>query len=59
MQYYLSFLRAKDKGLFAEESPETVDLKPCRVCGQPTTAADLCAFCRLWEPITNPIQRQC
>ncbi|HIQ04129.1 MAG TPA: hypothetical protein EYH31_00360 [Anaerolineae bacterium] len=27
---------------------ESVEMRPCRVCGQPTTADDLCAFCRLW-----------
>ena len=50
MQFYLSFLRAKESGLFSEEQAQEVELKPCRVCGQPTTAGDLCAFCRLWEP---------
>ncbi len=47
-QFYLEFLRAREKGkvIFAER---TVELHPCRRCGQPTTAGDLCAFCRLWE----------
>ncbi len=48
-QFYTQFLRAKEKGLIAFHEPEgeTV-LRPCRVCEQPTTAGDLCAFCRLW-----------
>jgi uncharacterized protein (TIGR00269 family) len=48
-QFYLSFLHARDTGqvTFAE-SGEMV-LQPCVRCGQPTTAGDLCAFCRLWE----------
>ncbi len=47
-QFYLEFLRARDSGrvAFAERAAE---LHPCRRCGQPTTAGDLCAFCRLWE----------
>jgi len=48
MQFYLSFLRAKEEGLFYREEPE-VEYRTCRSCGQPTTAGDLCAFCRLWE----------
>lgn len=48
MQFYLSFLKAREEGLFREEQPEA-ELATCRRCGQPTTAEDLCAFCRLWE----------
>ncbi len=49
LSFYLDFLRArKEKRLvFAEE--ERVELKECECCGQPTTAPQLCAFCRLWE----------
>ena len=48
-QFYLQFLRARDTGrvVFAEEGG--VALQPCARCGQPTTAGDVCAFCRLWE----------
>ncbi len=49
MQFYLSFLQAKENGLFTAAAPEAA-LGTCRVCGQPTVAGDLCAFCRLWEP---------
>jgi uncharacterized protein (TIGR00269 family) len=48
-QFYLDFLRARDAGKATFEEAEPVELHPCRRCGQPTTAADLCAFCRLWE----------
>jgi len=45
--FYLSFLQAKEEGLFAEVK-ERVELRECERCGQPTTAPGLCAFCRLW-----------
>lgn len=48
MQFYLSFLKAKDEGLFSKDERD-VDLSTCKECGQPTTAGDLCAFCRLWK----------
>ncbi len=48
-QFYTQFLNAREKGqiTFHEKGGEPV-LRPCRVCEQPTTAGDLCAFCRLW-----------
>lgn len=62
-QFYLSFLRAKEKGrFFGRVSPqgrrddaerilvdEGLELGECERCGQPTTAPGLCAFCRLWK----------
>lgn len=48
LQYYLSFLRSKEEGLFAPK-PDLAEDETCRVCGQPTTAGGLCAFCRIWE----------
>jgi uncharacterized protein (TIGR00269 family) len=48
-QFYLDFLRARDAGRVAFEKSESVELHPCQRCGQPTTAGDICAFCRLWE----------
>jgi uncharacterized protein (TIGR00269 family) len=48
-QFYLSFLQARDEGrLCFVEGPE-VEIGECERCGQPTTAPELCAFCRLWE----------
>jgi uncharacterized protein (TIGR00269 family) len=48
-QFYLQFLRARDSGQVAFAGTEKAEMHPCRQCGQPTTAGDLCAFCRLWE----------
>jgi uncharacterized protein (TIGR00269 family) len=51
LQFYLSFLRAKEKdGLFAQVE-EQVMLNACERCGQPTSAPGTCAFCRLWERV--------
>jgi uncharacterized protein (TIGR00269 family) len=46
--FYLEFLRAKRKGELVWPSVEVV-MHPCETCGQPTTAPERCAFCRLWE----------
>jgi len=48
-QFYLHFLRARNSGAVTFAPEGGVDLHPCVRCGQPTTAGDLCAFCRLWE----------
>ncbi|NOY98302.1 MAG: adenine nucleotide alpha hydrolase family protein [Chloroflexi bacterium] len=48
LSFYLSFLEAKKKGLFAEQREETTaGLNVCQQCGQPTSALDLCSFCRM------------
>jgi uncharacterized protein (TIGR00269 family) len=48
-QFYLDFLRARDGERVRFEEKGAVRLHACRQCGQPTTAGDLCAFCRLWK----------
>jgi uncharacterized protein (TIGR00269 family) len=49
LAYYLTYLQAKDEGLFTmPEEPPLTD-QECERCGQPTTAGGICAFCRLWE----------
>jgi uncharacterized protein (TIGR00269 family) len=48
-QFYLSFLQARDAGKVAFEGGAQAELHPCLRCGQPTTAGDVFAFCRLWE----------
>jgi uncharacterized protein (TIGR00269 family) len=48
-QFYLSFLRARDAGQVSFARAEGAELRPCIRCGQPTTAGEMCAFCRLWE----------
>jgi len=53
MQFYLSFLQAKQNSLFTS-GEQQAEYHPCRQCGQPTTAGDLCAFCRLWQPVPTP-----
>jgi uncharacterized protein (TIGR00269 family) len=54
LSFYLSFLEARRAGLFA--APETIRaaLHPCPSCGQPTSAPDLCAYCRLLERVKAP-----
>jgi tRNA-5-methyluridine54 2-sulfurtransferase len=48
LSFYLSFLKAKDKGLFNNISEEQTDsLSTCSSCRQPTTTAGLCSFCRM------------
>jgi len=47
LSFYLSFLEARKKGLFAEQEQVQQELHPCPNCGQPTSAPGLCAFCRM------------
>jgi len=47
LQFYITFLKAKEEGLF-QQAAEQVALHPCQNCGQPTTAPGICTFCRLW-----------
>jgi len=48
-QFYLSFLQAKEEGRVQFAEGQAVEMVPCQSCGQPTTAPDMCAFCRLWS----------
>ena len=46
--FYLKFLEARKRGdLFIADDVEKAQLKPCVNCGQPTSAPDLCSFCRM------------
>jgi uncharacterized protein (TIGR00269 family) len=48
LTFYLSFLQAKEKGLFdGAVTGIQEDLNTCPTCGQPTTAPGECAFCRM------------
>ncbi len=47
LNFYLRFLDARERGLFADPGGAPPDLHPCNECGQPTTAPDLCSFCRM------------
>jgi uncharacterized protein (TIGR00269 family) len=48
LSFYISFLDAKKKGLFAPQvDPQMENLHACSNCGQATTAPGECAFCRM------------
>jgi tRNA-5-methyluridine54 2-sulfurtransferase len=50
LTFYLKFLEAKQRGdLFIETNIERAHLHPCSQCGQPTSAPDMCSFCRMIE----------
>lgn len=51
LRFYLNYLTALDEGVFPErqEEAEVLSGKLCSRCGQPTTAGELCAFCRMFE----------
>jgi uncharacterized protein (TIGR00269 family) len=49
LSFYLSFLEARKSGLFADRKVIQADLHPCPSCGQPTSAQDLCSFCRMMD----------
>ncbi len=53
-QFYLSFIQAREEGRLLSPTEREIELAECTRCGQPTTAPELCAFCRLWdmEPVT-------
>jgi uncharacterized protein (TIGR00269 family) len=48
LSFYLSFLQAKEVGLFKPQADVPVEeLNTCPSCGQPTSAPGECAFCRM------------
>ncbi len=50
LSFYLSFLQAREAGLFSSNIDERGELvHSCSKCGQPTSAPGLCAFCRMFE----------
>ena len=54
LSFYLSFLEAKKRGVFAAQAdPQTEQLHICLCCGQQTTAQGECAFCRLVLKVEN------
>jgi tRNA-5-methyluridine54 2-sulfurtransferase len=54
LTFYLRFLEARTNGLFREQPEVVENLHPCKKCGQPTTAPDLCSFCRMIEKVNQP-----
>jgi len=54
--FYLKFLEAHKRGdLFIEQDVKKANLHPCNKCGQPTSAPDLCSFCRMIEKANSVI----
>ena len=52
--FYLRFLEARNSGeLFADKPAAQGHLRPCIKCGQPTSAPDLCSFCRMIENVNS------
>ncbi len=48
--FFVKFLAAKEKGLFAEATERIVpELHLCPSCGQPTSAAGTCTFCKMMQ----------
>jgi len=52
-RFYLSFLQARREDRLLSATPRQVEMGRCTRCGQPTTAPELCAFCRLWDVKKN------
>ena len=49
LNFYLRFLEARKRGLFAERPEMVTALHACSQCGQPTSAPGMCSFCRMIE----------
>lgn len=48
LNFYLTFLDAKKKGLFSPQAdPDLEKIHACPTCGQPTSAPGECVFCRM------------
>jgi uncharacterized protein (TIGR00269 family) len=48
LSFYISYLQAKENGLFAPQAdPDLALLHACPSCGQSTSAPGECAFCRM------------
>ncbi|MEN8173307.1 MAG: ATP-binding protein [Chloroflexota bacterium] len=49
LQFYLTFLNAKETGIFTPSKQKPAELNICKSCGQPTSAPELCSFCRIFD----------
>jgi len=57
LSFYLSFLQAKENGLFAPQAdPGFERLHECPSCGQPTSNDGACAFCRMIDRLPSKSQ---
>ena len=55
LTFYLSYLDARENGLFADDVAQTVQpLFNCPTCGQPTRYEGKCSFCRMMEKASQP-----
>jgi tRNA-5-methyluridine54 2-sulfurtransferase len=51
LNFYLTFLQAKENGLFSQQAdPDLQQLHACPTCGQPTSAPEQCIFCKMVNP---------
>ena len=56
LAFYLSFLQAKEGGLFSLQADKAAEsLHTCPTCGQPTSAPGECSFCRMMNGIKNSV----
>jgi len=59
LSFYLSFLKAKENGLFTHLGETTiVNLNICSTWSGPTTVHGECAFCRLVAKVAEDIPEQ-
>jgi uncharacterized protein (TIGR00269 family) len=50
LTFYLRFLEARESGeLFITKEEAPAHIHPCVKCGQPTSAPEMCSFCRMLE----------
>jgi tRNA-5-methyluridine54 2-sulfurtransferase len=55
LSFYLSYLQAKEGGLFAHNADRAKEnLHTCPGCGQMTTTPGECAFCRMVDRVVQP-----
>jgi uncharacterized protein (TIGR00269 family) len=55
LSFYLSFLQAREAGLFAKGADRGAEeLHACPTCGQPTSAPGDCSFCRMMKTVRTP-----
>lgn len=53
LKFYLSFLQAKEAGLFSGQADTAeASIHACPSCGQPTTSPGECTYCRMMSRIT-------